>query len=116
MPAGGSRPAALPLGAGICIEPYPFPFLSSRSHLPSSFKLGMFISCLNCPLLENFVFNSLGEGLKSFLSLPVSFQANRSYLRAGDQPGFIQLCTKWDLLCVSLLGLRHPLNFCSVVK
>lgn len=54
--------------------------------------------------------------LKFFFDLPTPFQVNFSCLLTGDQSVFIQLYTKWNLLCVSLLGLSHPLNFCSVEK
>lgn len=75
------------------------------------------MSCLNFPLLENLTSSTLSlRLLKFFPHLTEPFQVNVSCRLTGDQSVFIQLYTKWDLLCVSLLGLCHPLNFCSVEK
>lgn len=90
---------------------FSFLFLSSSLHLSSSFKLHVFMSCLNFPVLENLTSSTLPlRLLKFFLHLTAPFQVNFSCLLTGDQSGFIQLYTKWDLLCVSLLGLCSSLE------
>lgn len=96
---------------------FSFLFLRSSLHLSLSFKLHMFTSCLNFPLLESLTSSTLPLRLLKFLlHLTAPFLFNFSCLLTGDQSGFIQLYTKWDLLCVSVLGQCHPLNFCSVEK
>lgn len=75
------------------------------------------MSCLDFLLLEDVPSFILPlRLLKFFLHLTAPLQVNFSCLLMGDHSVFIQLYTKWNLLCVSLLGLSHPLNFCSVEK
>lgn len=94
---------------------FTFLFLNSSLHLSSSFIKARHHLWLY-PLEDVTSFFLPPRLLKFFFDLPAPFQVNFSCLLTGDQSVFIQLYTKWNLLCVSLLGLFHPLNFCSVEK
>lgn len=79
------------------------------------FSKSMCLSCLNFLLLRDLMsFLPPLRLLTFFHHLIASFEVNFSCLFTNDQSAFIQLCTKWNLLCASLLGYCHPLNFSSV--
>lgn len=59
--------------------------------------------CLNFPLLRDLMsFPPPLRLLKFFLHFIAPFKVNFSSLLTNDQSAFIQLCTKWNLLALSL--------------